>query len=168
MADGLNGPLLRELLNVAAYDVKTRALDLAGTATGGDRRLSRFGTRKSRGRTRMNARYDTSDTGTVVTMKPAAMWALADAGARPHTIGAGRRTRRGTYTRARSGTTYVTFPAAARSKGGRTSRVRTGPVRHPGSRGRHTLARLHADVPRLVNDAVTTGLQQYADTGRVR
>jgi hypothetical protein len=169
LADGLEGALLRELLNVAAYDVKTRALAVATAGTGGDRRLSRFGTRRSRGRTRMNAGYDTAGTSTVVNLRPAAMWALTDAGARPHTIGAGRRTRKGSYTRGRTGAVYFAFSDAQRAPGrNRPTRVRSGPIRHPGARGRRTLARLHADVPTIVQTAVTEGLQSYANTGRVR
>lgn len=170
MADQLRGALVTDLLGAASYEVKQEALRVAAGVSGGDRRLSRFGTRRSRGRTRMGVGYDLAGRQSTIKMRPAALWALTNAGARPHVIGAGRRTRSGRYTRTRRGqTTVLALPAAKRStQRSRPSNVRSGPVRHPGTSGRQALARLYRQVPTIVQDAFTDGLQQYADTGRTR
>lgn len=153
IADDLRGELLADMLDGAAFAVKRRALTVADSVSGGDRRLSRFGgSVKSRGRTRLGVNYQVTGTTAVANLKPAAMWSLTTGGARPHVIGAGRRTRRGRYTKRRTMAVLV-MPAARRSSGRRQpSRVRTGPVRHPGARGRGALARVYADVPAVVAD----------------
>jgi hypothetical protein len=159
IADDLRGELLADMLDSAAFAVKRRGLTVADTVTGGDRRLSRFGgSVKSRGRTRMGINYTTSGRSTVVNLKPAAMWALTTGGARPHLIGAGRRTRRGRYTRRRSVAVLVFGTAQPSARGRKASRARTGPVRHPGARGRGALARVYADVPKIVADTFADAL----------
>jgi hypothetical protein len=156
LADDLRGELVADMLDAAAYAVKRDALPIADAVTGGDRRLSRFGaSTKSRGRTRMGVNYTVTGRSAVVNLKPAAMWALTTGGARPHLLGAGRRMRSGKYRRGRGPAAgLVVFPAAASSGAGRKpSRVRTGPIRHPGARGRGALAAVYARVPAVVGEA---------------
>ena len=168
-AAALRGELVTELLNAASYEVKQTALPIAARVSGGDRRLSRFGTRRSRGRTRMGVGYDLDGTTSTVKLRPAALWALTTAGARPHVIGAGKRTRRGRYTRGRRGVVVLALPAAVSAPGRRRpTNVRTAPLRHPGSRGRGSLDTLYRQVPRIVQEAFTDGLARYIQTGKVR
>lgn len=157
IADDLRGELVADILDAAAFAVKRDALPVADAVTGGDRRLSRFGaSTKSRGRTRMGVNYTVTGRAAVVNLKPAAMWALTTGGARPYMMGTGRRLRSGKYRRRRGPAAgLVVFPAAATSAAGRKpSRVRTGPIRHPGSRGRGALGAVYARVPGVVADTV--------------
>lgn len=157
IADDLRGELVADILDAAAFAVKRDALPVADAVTGGDRRLSRFGaSSKSRGRTRMGINYTVTGRAAVVTLKPAAMWSLTTGGARPFNMGTGRRMKSGKYRRRRGPAAgVIVFPAAARSGGRRqATRVRTGPIRHPGSRGRGSLARVYARVPSVLADTV--------------
>jgi len=168
LADQLRGQLVTDLLNRASFEVKDDALRIAVSVSGGDRRLSRFGSKRTRGRTKMNVGYDLDGATSTIKMRPAAMWALATGGARPHLIGAGRRTRSGKYTRGRR-VSLLAFPApAATPTRNRPSAVRPGPVAHPGMRGRRALATLYARVPAIVNEAFTAGMASYMKTGKVR
>jgi len=90
LADDLRGVLLTELLGEASFAIKKQALHIGEKVTGGDRRLSRFGGGKSKGRTRLGVNYQLSGTRSEILMKPAAMWALTTGGARAHMIGAAR------------------------------------------------------------------------------
>lgn len=158
VADDLRGELLGDILDAAAFAVKRDALPVADNVTGGDRRLSRFGaSSKSRGRTRMGINYTVAGRAAVVNLKPAAMWALTTGGARPFVMGAGRRTRSGKYRKRRGATAgLVVFPTSAPTAGrAGSTRVRTGPIRHPGSRGRGSLSRVYARVPSVVAETVT-------------
>lgn len=170
IAADLRGDLLGDMLDAAAFAVKRDALPVADAVTGGDRRLSRFGaSAKSRGRTRMGVNYTVAGTSAVVNLKPAAMWALTTGGARPHVIGVGRRARSGRYQRRRGAAGIVVFTRPAASPGrSRPTRVRTGPVKHPGSRGRGSLARVYARVPYVVEstfDDVLTGRMELRRRG---
>lgn len=149
LADDLAGELLTELLGDISYAVKLQALHIGEKVTGGDRRLSRFGTARSKGRTRLGVNYKLSATRSVIDMKPAAMWALTTGGARPHMIGAGKRTRTGRFTKQRGNRRRVLIIAG---------KYVTGPVRHPGSRGRASLDRVYAQVPRIVQETVDEAL----------
>jgi hypothetical protein len=161
LADDLAGDLLTELLGDISFAVKKQALHIGERVTGGDRRLSRFGGKKSRGKTKLGVNYQLSAARSVINMKPAAMWALTTGGARAHMIGTGKRTRTGRYSKARGGRRVVVFAAAATSAGrGKPSRVRTGPVRHPGSRGRASLDRVYAQVPRIVTETIDEALTE--------
>ncbi len=155
LADDLAGELLEDLLNDISYAVKLQALHIGEKVTGGDRRLSRFGTKKSRGRTRLGVNYKISGRRSVIDMKPAAMWALTTGGARAHMIGAGKRTRSGKFSRQRGGRKLLVI-------GGQ---VVTGPLRHPGSRGRSSLARVYAQVPRIVTEITEERLGEALDGG---
>jgi hypothetical protein len=146
LADELTGPIVEDMLNAASFAIKRDALDVAGRVTGGDRRLSRFGGR-SRGRVRMGVGYDIEGSRSTVKLRPVALWALTTQGARPHVIGAGRRARSGRYTKRRRAV-VLKFPVAVNG-----SRLRTAPVRHPGTRGRGALARVYAAVPGHVEAA---------------
>lgn len=154
LAADLRGRLLEHMLGEASFAFKKQALHIGEKVTGGDRRLSRFGGGKRKGRTRLGVNYQLSGTRSVIEMKPAAMWALTTGGARAHIIGTGRRGRTGRYTkRRRRG--VLKFPAAA---GG--SMYRTGPVRHPGSRGRSSLDRVHAQLPRIIEETFSEVMQE--------
>lgn len=143
LADDLAGELLEDLLGDISYAIKLQALHIGEKVTGGDRRLSRFGG-KNKGRTRLGVNYKIAGRRSVIDMKPAAMWALTTGGARPHQIGAGRRTKSGKFTRQRGGRKLLVI-------GGR---VVSGPVRHPGSSGRASLQRVYAQVPRIVTETI--------------
>ena len=157
LADDLRGVLLTELLGEASFAIKKQALHIGEKVTGGDRRLSRFGGGKSKGRTRLGVNYQLSGSRSVIDLKPAAMWALTTGGARPHMIGVGRRGRTGRYTKRRR-PTVLKFSTAA---GG--SAYRTGPVRHPGSRGRSSLDRVWAQVPRIIEETFEEVLTERLD-----
>ena len=146
LADDLAGQLLEDLLNDISYAVKLQALHIGEKVTGGGRRLSRFGSKKSKGRVKLGVNYKISGRRSVIDMKPAAMWALTDGGARPHMIGAGRRTKKGRYQKRskKAGPLVLKY-------GGRYV---SGPVRHPGTRGRHSLARVYAQVPRICTEII--------------
>jgi hypothetical protein len=148
LADDLADDLLTDLLGEISYAIKLQALHIGERVTGGDRRLSRFGTARSKGRTRLGVNYKLTGTRSVIDMKPAAMWALTTGGARPHVIGAGRRTRTGKFSKARGARKRLVI-------GGQ---VVTGPVRHPGSRGRASLDRVYAQVPRIVTETIETAI----------
>jgi hypothetical protein len=159
LADDLAGELLTDLLGEISFAVKKQALHIGDKVTGGDRRLSRFGTARSRGKTRLGVNYKLAARRSVIEMKPAAMWALTTGGSRAHMIGAGKRTRTGRFSKARGGRRVVAFATAASSPGrGKASRVRTGPVRHPGSRGRASLDRVYAQIPRIVTETIDEAL----------
>jgi hypothetical protein len=150
LGDDLAGELLDELLGDISYAVKLQALHIGERVTGGDRRLSRFGTARSRGRTRLGVNYKVAGRRSVIDMKPAAMWALTTGGARAHLLGAGRRTRSGKFTKQRGGRKLLVI-------GGR---VVTGPVKHPGSAGRASLDRVYAQVPRIVTEVIDEVLDE--------
>jgi len=142
LADDLAGKLLDDLVGDISYAIKLQALHIGEAVTGGDRRLSRFGTKNSKGKTKLGVNYKVAGGRSVIDMKPAALWVMTTEGSRPHVIGAGRRTKKGRYTkRAKRAGPPVLF------YGGRWV---TGPVRHPGSRGRASLKRVYAQIPRIV------------------
>jgi hypothetical protein len=144
LADDLADDLLADLLGDISFAVKKQALHIGDKVTGGDRRLSRFGTARSRGRTRLGVNYKLTGARSVIDMKPAAMWVLTTGGARPHMIGAGKRTRTGRFSKQRGGRKRLLIGGG----------VVTGPVRHPGSRGRASLDRVYAQVPRIVQETI--------------
>lgn len=150
LADDLAGDLLTELLGDISYAIKRQALHIGERVTGGDRRLSRFGTARSKGRTRLGVNYKLANRRSVIDMKPAAMWALTTGGARAHMIGAGRRTRTGRFSKQRGGRKRLLI----------AGNVITGPVRHPGSRGRASLDRVYAQVPRIVQETIDDALSE--------
>ncbi|MET0911034.1 MAG: hypothetical protein ABWZ99_16330 [Ilumatobacteraceae bacterium] len=153
MADDLAGQLLDDLVGDISYAIKLQALHIGEKVTGADRRLSRFGTARSRGRTRLGVNYKVNGGRSVIDMKPAAMWALTTGGARPHLLGAGRRTRSGKFTKQRGGRKLLVIDG----------RVVTGPVRHPGSRGRSSLDRVYAQIPRIVTETIDDALGERLD-----
>lgn len=160
LADDLEGELLNDLLGDISYQIKLQALHIGEKVTGGDRRLSRFGGGRSRGRTRLGVNYQVSQRRSVIMLKPAAMWALTTEGARAHMIGTGKRGRTGRYSKSRGRKTLV-FPAAQGSPGrSKASAVRSGPIRHPGSRGRSSLDRVYAQVPRIVTETIEDALNE--------
>lgn len=123
---------VRRLASTAGWAVKREVLRAGVRAVGGDRRMSRFGSPRSRGKVRLSARYAEPAGNTVVLeMRPAGMWAILEDGARAHKVGAGRRTARGRYTRQRGGRPLLAFDGG----------VITGPVDHPGARPRRTLTK---------------------------
>jgi len=150
LADELAGELLTDLLGEISYAIKKQALHIGEKVTGGDRRLSRFGTRNSKGRTRLGVNYKLAAKRSTIDMKPAALWALTTGGARPHMIGAGKRTRTGRFSKQRGGRKILVI-------GGRFV---TGPVRHPGSRGRGSLDRVWAQIPRIVTETIDDALEE--------
>ena len=154
----LEDQLLARMLGAASFAIKTDALRIAGAVTGGDRRLSRFGTAKSRGRVKLNVGYDITGNTSTIKLRPAALWVLTNAGSRPHPIGTGKRTARGTYTkrRAKQGRQLLLIGGV----------VRTGPVRHPGSAGRGAVIALYAGVPGIVAEQFALVLNDRLNKGR--
>jgi len=164
-ADDLTGRLIAGALDDASYAIKSDALRVAGLVAGGDRRLSRFGGGKSKGRVRMGVNYTVADTRSVILLKPAALWALTTSGARAHMIGAGRRTRAGRATKGRRGRVVVAFPVAVAAPGrGKATRVRVGPVRHPGARGRGSLIAVYRNVDKHLADTFGDALRESFQT----
>jgi hypothetical protein len=148
----LSADLTDRMLNAASFAIKQDGLRIAGAVSGGDRRLSRFGGGKVKGRTRMGIGYDITGTRSEIRLRPAALWSLTTGGSRPHPIGAGRRTRAGGYTKGRKGRRVLVLPAAVQSAGRRSpSRVRPAPVQHPGTAGRGAMIALYASVPGIVD-----------------
>jgi len=155
----LADPLLHRMLNAASYAIKLDAVRIAGAVSGGDRRLSRYGSTRSRGRVRLGVGYDINGARSVINLRPAALWVLANGGARPHPIGVGRRTRTGSI--------------AGRQRRGEGRRllvidgkVRTAPVQHPGTAGRGAVVALYAAVPDLVADAFAGVIGWRLERGR--
>jgi hypothetical protein len=141
LADDLAGKLMGDMLGEASLEIKKQALHIGELITGGDLRLSRFGTKKSRGGRKLGVGYEVSGNQATVTMKPAGLWVLLTDGAGPHMIGAGRRAKSGRVTN-QKGRPVLKF-------GGRFA---TAPIKHPGSRGKAGLDRVHAQVPRIVDE----------------
>jgi hypothetical protein len=147
----LEAALIDRMLNAASMGIKVDALRIAAAVSGGDRRLSRFGSSKSRGRVRMNVGYDILGTTSTVKLRPAGLWVLTNGGARPHPIGAGRRMASGRYVKARKGRRLLVLPEARTTPGHRTgTRVRTAPLDHPGTAGKGAVLALYAAVPEIV------------------
>lgn len=100
-AAALGSDRVAPLADAAGFAVKRELLRAGIRAVGGDRRLSRFGSRRSRGKVRLSARYrEPAGPVAVVEMRPAGLWGLLEGGARPHSM-TGRRTASGRYLRAR-------------------------------------------------------------------
>ena len=150
LADDLAGQKLDKLVGDISYAIKLQALHIAEKVTGGDRRLSRFGTKNSKGKTRMGVNYKVTGGRSEILMKPAALWVMTDGGARAHMIGAGKRTRKGRYQKRskKAGPMVLKY-------GGRYV---SGPVRHPGTRGPGALKRVHAQIPRIVSEILEEAL----------
>lgn len=129
--------LLARCLGAASYAIKLDALRIADAVSGGDRRLSRYGSARSRGRVKLGAGYELAPRSSTISLRPAALWVLTNGGARAHPIGLGRRTASGRFTRIRKGRRRLVIGGA----------VRTGPFKHPGARGRGAVAALYAAVP---------------------
>ena len=147
LADDLAGQLLNDMLGDISLEVKKQALHIGEKVTGGDLRLSGFGGKKSRGKSKLGVKYEVTGKRSTIDMKPAALWALTTEGASPHMIGAGRRTKSGKTTRQR-GRPILKIGNA----------VITGPVRHPGTRGKASLDRVYAQIPRICTEIVEEAL----------
>ena len=152
LADALGDDGLKAMTEAAAWEIKTAASRRLVRTIGGDRRMSRFGSKRSRGRVRGGVGYDYDGKGkATVTYRPAGFWMLLEDAARPHAIGTGRRTATGRYSRSRG----AQRPVLAMADG----RVVTGPVEHPGTRPKKVLTRALAEgednVPAAVDKAIS-------------
>lgn len=160
LAQALGDDGLRSMTEAAAWEVKTAASRRLVLTIGGDRRMSRFGSKRSRGRVRGGVGYDYDGNGrATVKYRPAGFWMLLEAGARPHAIGEGRRTARGSYARRRGSQR----PLLAIGDG-----VVTGPVPHPGMRAKRVLTRANREaqpkIPKAVEKATTDLLRKMLET----
>lgn len=146
LAAALGSTGLRSMSEAAAYTQKDTALKLLVRTVGPDRRMSRFGKGRSRGRVRGGVGYDYAGAGTtIVKYRPAGYWALLEAGADPHPI-----------------------PTKAVRRGQRRrllidGQVVTGPVDHPGTRPKAVLTRAAADAERRIPAAVEDALTDLVD-----
>lgn len=146
LADSFGADGLRAMTEAAAFTVKTEAVRRVVLTIGGDRRMSQFGSRRSKGRVRAGVGYDYTGRGVaVVGYRPAGMWALLEDGARAHPIGAGRRTASGGWARRRGQQRPLLLVAG---------HVVTGPVRHPGTTPKRVITRATRDAEPRIPDAV--------------
>jgi len=136
LADDLAGQLLDNMLGEASLAIKKQALHIGEKVTGGDLRLS------GRKGARLSVGYKISGQRSTIDLKPVGLWALTTEGAKAHMIGAGRRTKKGTRTRGPRGRKVLKI-------GGQFV---TAPIRHPGTRGKGSLDRVWAQVPRIVEE----------------
>lgn len=148
LADALDGTGLERLTGAAAFAVKSAGLRRLVLTIGGDRRMSRFGSARARGRVRAGIGYDlTRPAAAQLVYRPAGMWTLLETGADRHPIGTGRRTASGRRTRARGRPVLLV-----------AGRPVTGPVDHPGTRPKRTLTRGIAEGERAIPAAVDAAL----------
>lgn len=144
----MSGDTLRACSEAAAFTVKRTALRRVVLTIGGDRRMSRFGSRRSRGRVRAGIGYDHAGGGTtIVKYRPAGMWQLLEYGAKAHQVPrkVGRRR-----------------PILVVN-----GRPVTGPVQHPGTRPKGVLTRAARDadplIPVAVEEALAARLEELLD-----
>ena len=144
LADALGADGLQAMTEAAAFEVKNQALRRLVLTVGGDRRMARFGGRRSRGRVRGGVGYDYLGAGrAVVKYRPAGFWQLLEFGAAPHDAGVDRRGR----------PLVAAFPDGTRA---------VGPFRHPGTRPKRVLTRARDEAARTVPDKVTQAAYDVA------
>lgn len=140
LADALDDDGLRALTEAASFEVKNQALRLLVRTVGGDRRMSRFGSKRSRGKVRGGVGYDLERPGAaVVKYRPLGFWALLEGGSPPHAQAVDRRGRPRT----------LQLPDGS---------FRFGPFQHPGTRPKRVLSRsldaANREVPAAVERAL--------------
>lgn len=143
---------LRRITDHASYQAKSAVLDRLEVDVGADRTLGRFGHYAWQGKVRARVKWRYVGNGlATLTYSPAGLWALLDRGAKRHTIGA-RRT-------GRVGRSSYTGPAKRlHLTGAGADTWTTGPVTHPGARGRRTLERGRDRIRRGLHAWVREGL----------
>jgi len=129
IADMLNGDMT-DCGHAVGKGFRTVASDVSRDVTGGDGVFSHMGRKGAR----LGMGYDLAQQGRTVIMKlrPGGPWALAEKGAKPHTIP------RATRGRGRRGVRYVYGPSYAHP-------VR-GPIEHPGAPAKRAITRVWLQV----------------------
>jgi hypothetical protein len=135
----LAGSLTAEMLTAASEAIAVDVDKIATGVAGGDRRLSNAGPQQ------LGVDFRVGRNTSRIELRPAGLWSLAVGGAAPHLVGTGRR--RG------GGRQRVVI------KG----RVVTGPVKHPGTKGKRPAVDLDQSVPETVVDEFTSTLQERFD-----
>lgn len=157
LGEALGEDGLRAMTEAAAYEMKAAAMKRLVLTVGGDRRMSSFGSKKSRGRVKGGVGYDYEGHGVAeVKYRPGGFWALLEEGARKHQVGGGSRSASGKYRRGSQGARLVI-----------NGQVVTAPIPHPGTRPKKALSKAQATgeknvpaaVERAVADLVTTLLE---------
>lgn len=140
LARGLHGPVLDRVTEHASMAAKKESLKTAGGILGSDLRAHNF----AKGR-KFGVGYDLVAPGrSTINFRPKGGWVLFDVGASPHLIGSGRRrTARGRVTGKQR--------RQVLNIGGH---IVTGPVRHPGMRGKRMFTRAVDSMNKVVPDAV--------------
>ncbi len=119
----LAGPGASEIVTRASIKTKEEGTRILTRKIGRNRTMRNFP--KQTRNVKAGIGFDVAGDKALIKFRPDGMWALMEEGARPHMIGAGRRTRSGKRTRARKRGVLV-FGA---------NQYRTGPVKHPGTKG---------------------------------